>query len=250
MSLLRYKPRLAMAAACALLAVTLLAPAAAQRGRPAPVPDDSAGFEAIFDGKTLNNWDGEPGFWRVENGAIVGETTPERALKSNTFLIWRGGAARDFEMKADFRLTEAGNSGVQYRSALVPEVGKWSMRGPQADMDGQDRYTGLLYEERGRTFMAERGRVMRMADGAVRKTVGSSGAEEELKAALKPQDWNSLHLIVTGNASIYLINGRLMSVFIDDDSQNRPSEGLLGLQLHTGKPMKVEFRDVLLKKLN
>jgi hypothetical protein len=241
---------LTIAAVCAAMLSLLAAPAAAQqRGRPAPLPDDNAGFEAIFDGKTLKAWDGDPAFWRVENGTIVGESTPEKPVKTNTFLVWRGGAVKDFELKAEFRLTASANSGVQYRSTLLPEVGQWSMKGPQADMDGQDRYTGLLYEERGRTFLAQRGQVMRMVDAKTRKSVASTGSDEELKALLKPQDWNRLHLVVSGNTSIYFINGRLMSLFIDEDPANRPAEGLLGLQLHTGQPMKVEFRDVVLKKL-
>lgn len=247
----RTRSFITVAAVCAAMLALLAAPPAAaqQRGRPAPVPDDNAGFEAIFDGKTLKAWDGDSAFWRAENGTIVGETTPEKPLKTNTFLVWQGGAVRDFELKAEFRLTAAANSGVQYRSTMLPEVGQWSMKGPQADMDGQDRYTGLLYEERGRTFLAQRGQVMRMVDGGQRKAIASSGSDEELKALLKPQDWNRLHLVVSGNTSMYFINGRLMSVFIDEDAANRPVEGLLGVQLHVGKPMKVEFRDVLLKKL-
>ena len=96
-------------------------PSGARGGRQAaPVPDDNTGFTAIFDGKTLNNWDGDPTFWRVENGTIVAESTPEKVVKQNTFLVWKGGKLADFELKLEFKLTETANSGVQYRSAMAP----------------------------------------------------------------------------------------------------------------------------------
>src|SRR5579871_4430345 len=72
-------------------------------------PLDDAGFQPIFDGKTLNGWDGDPAFWRVENGAITGETTASHQPKQNTFCIWRGGKPADFDLLAQYRLT-GGNS--------------------------------------------------------------------------------------------------------------------------------------------
>ena len=48
------------------------------------------GFVSIFDGKSLNGWEGDSTYWRVENGSIVGEITPTTLLKRNSFLIWRG----------------------------------------------------------------------------------------------------------------------------------------------------------------
>src|SRR6187200_668953 len=108
---------------------------------PATEPDDTAGFVPIFDGKTLNGWDGDTTFWRVENGEIVGETTPHKVVKSNSFLIWRGGKVRDFELKVEFKLSNT-NSGIQYRSTELPELGKWVLKGYQADLDIGNGYTG------------------------------------------------------------------------------------------------------------
>ena len=68
--------------------------------------------QTIFDGKTLNGWEGDPKYWRVENGALVGEVTPETLLKTNSFVIWRGGVTKDFELKVDYRITDRGNSGI------------------------------------------------------------------------------------------------------------------------------------------
>ena len=213
-----------------------------------PVADDNAGFSPIFDGKTLQNWDGDPDFWRVENESIVGQSTAEKPLKLNTFVIWRGGTTKDFELKLDFKMT-GGNSGVQYRSVPLPDVGKWVLKGYQADMDAQSQYTGMLYEERGRGFMAERGRFTRIAAGCERKLIGTPGDTEALKAEIKTGDWNQLHIIARGTTVIHVINGRIMSVCLDEDEKGRTPEGLLGLQLHTGAPMKVEFRNIMIKKL-
>src|SRR4051812_28813393 len=59
-------------------------------------PDDTTGFTSIFDGRSLAGWDGDTTFWRVENGSIVGESTLQRRVSQNTFLIWRGERLRDF----------------------------------------------------------------------------------------------------------------------------------------------------------
>ena len=113
--------------------------------------EEHTGFTQIFDGATLKGWDGDPQFWRVEGGAIVGESTPEKVVKPNTFIVWRGGAPGDFELKLEFRIG-GGNTGVQYRSVEMPEVAKWVLKGYQADIDFNNQYTGMLYEERGRAF--------------------------------------------------------------------------------------------------
>jgi hypothetical protein len=212
-----------------------------------PVPDDTAGWSQIFDGKTLTNWDGDSTFWRVEDGSITGQTTPEKPLKVNTFIIWRGGTTKDFEIKLDFKMV-GGNSGVQYRSVALTDVGPYVLKGYQADMDAKQMYTGMLYEERGRGFLAERGRVTRIVDGGMRKLVGSPGDPMALRDVIKSEDWNQLHIIARGTTVMHIINGRVMSVCLDDDEKGRTPEGLLGLQLHVGEPMKVQFRNIYLKK--
>src|SRR6476469_2920842 len=143
--------------------------------------DDTEGFVPIFDGKTLNGWDGDPRYWRVENGAIVGETTPERAVTQNNFLIWRGGTLRAFELTVEFRMSGT-NSGIQYRSAEVPSVGKWVLKGYQADMDFTEGYLGNVHDERGRAptgeghvVLSRRGEVTRVVDGPKYKVIGTIG---------------------------------------------------------------------------
>ncbi len=222
----------------------------ARRGPMGPDPlvvNSTEGFESIFDG-TMKGWDGDPEFWRAEGGALVGETTKEKPLKTNTFLIWRGGEPADFELKLDFKMNST-NSGFQYRSTALPEVGKWVLKGYQADFDFENRYTGLLYEERGRGFLAARGQVATIEDGKKARIIGNLKSNEDLRGAIIINGWNTVHVIARGNVMLHIFNGQLVSAFVDDDTKNRAMKGLLGLQLHVGPPMKIEFRNIYLKKL-
>src|SRR5439155_26844994 len=213
---------------------------------------DHAGLESIFDGTSLKGWDGDPSFWRVDNGAIVGQSTEQNPLKQNTFLIWRGGEPADFELKVEFRMNST-NSGVQIRSVQLPpggDVGKWVMKGYQADIDFANQYTGQIYEERGRGFLAMRGQAVYVPDGGRPVVIGNlQQTADELKALIKANDWNQVHLVARGNTIMQILNGAVTSIVVDDDTKNRQLSGLIGFQMHVGEPMKVEFRNIWLKKL-
>jgi hypothetical protein len=218
---------------------------------PATAPDDDTGFVSIFDGTSLSGWDGDTTFWRVENGEIVGETTPERVAKTNSFLIWRGGTVRDFELKVEFRINST-NSGIQYRSVELPEVGRWVLKGYQADIEFNGGYTANVHEERGRTghvVLSRRGQVTRAADGPVFKTLASIADPTLLRGVVTTNGWNQYHIIARGEVLMHIINGQLMSVAIDEDASHAVSEGLLGFQMHTGPPFKVQFRNIRLRTL-
>jgi hypothetical protein len=238
-----------------LLVFTLAAAACAQQ-QPPPLPPqtypvpacEDTGFDTIFDGKTLNGWEGDSTYWRVENGALIGEVTPETLLKANTFIIWRGGVTKDFELKVDYRISANGNSGINYRSVEVHGL-KFAMRGYQVDIDGRNRYTGQNYEERGRTFNAMRGQITHIPPGRKAEVIGSLGDIAALEAFIKKDDWNEVHLIVRGNTLIHIFNGHVMSVVIDDDPDGRRYDGLLGVQVHVGPPMRIEYRNFRLKRL-
>lgn len=222
------------------------------------------GFVQIFDGKTLNGWEGDPNYWRVENGNLVGEITPDKLLKTNNFIIWRGGKPADFELTLEFKITKTGNSGINYRSVELPNV-PHALKGYQADIDGANRYTGQNYEERARTTLAYRGeKVTVNAPGSssdslqehiknnawMQRTVtGSLGSSDSLQSKIHEEDWNSCHLIIKGNHLQHYINGILMSDVTDNDPVNGKSSGLLGVQVHVGPPMKVEYRNIRLKQL-
>jgi Domain of Unknown Function (DUF1080) len=230
------------------------------RGAEPLIADDQTGFQPIFDGKTLQDWDGDPAFWRVENGAIVGLSTPDNAVKENTFIIWRGGEPKDFELKVQFRMNST-NSGIQIRSAQIPAgtqsgdravQGKWVLKGYQADIDFNNTYTGQIYEERGRGFLAMRGQTVYVpdGDGAKPRVIGNlQQTPDQLKAIVKQNDWNQVHLIARGTTIIQILNGAVTSVVVDDDTKGRALSGLIGFQMHVGDPMKVEFRNIWLKRL-
>src|SRR5205085_9306452 len=185
-------------------------------------PLEETAFQQIFDGKSLNGWDCDPDVWRAGNGVMIGETRPDHQPKQNIFCIWKGGSPADFELKMQYKLTgETGNSGVQYRSVELPSVAKWVMKGYQADIDGRQVYTGQVYEERGRGFLALRGQIAYVPDGKKVGSIGSTGDGDQLKSLIKNDDWNDLHIIARGNTLVQLINGRVMSMLIDDDKAGR-----------------------------
>jgi Domain of Unknown Function (DUF1080) len=224
-----------------------------QGGGPAmPDPlvlDEHTGFESIFDGTTLKGWDGDPDAWRAENGVLIGESTAEKPLKANTFIVWRGGQPKDFELKLEYRLNST-NSGVQYRSADAPDIGKWVLKGYQADIDFDNRYTGQLYEERGRGFLALRGQSTYIPSGQKPRIIGTLESGDALKAFIKTDDWNQLHIIARGRTLIHILNGHVMSVVVDDDTAKGAASGLIGFQMHVGPPMKVQFRNIWLKNVS
>jgi hypothetical protein len=241
----RHLPRVALLGGFLLLRFAAFA---AQQTMPEPAGADLAGFVPIFDGKSLAGWDADPKYWHVEDGALVGVVTPETLLKANSFAIWRGGAPADFELKAEFRVSAAGNSGINYRSVEVPTPA-FALKGYQCDIDGPNRYTGQNYEERARTFLALRGQVTRLVPGAKPAIIGTVGEKEALAAFIRPNDWNQIHLIIRGNVLTHIINGHVMSEVIDEDAGARTAAGLIGVQVHVGPPMKIEYRNFLLKTL-
>jgi len=214
-------------------------------------PADETGFRPIFDGESLKGWDCDPDFWRAEGGVMIGETTAAHQPKVNIFCIWRGGKPADFELKLQYKLTGAssGNSGVQYRSVELPDVAKWVLKGYQADIDAQQKYTGQIYEERGRGFLALRSQFNTVTDGKKPAIQSSLGDDASLKALIKNEDWNEIHIIARGNTLIQMVNGHVMSQLIDEDKANRKMDGLIGIQLHkTTGPMKIESRNIRLKE--
>jgi len=210
--------------------------------------ESEEGFTAIFDGKTLDGWDGNPQLWRVEDGAITGQTAKENPLKLNTFIIWRQGQPADFELRFEFRMV-GGNSGVQYRSVELPDVGKWVCGGYQYDMDAKDQWTGGIYAERDRAIVCIRGQKAVLGDDHKPKVVGAVGDKEELKKIIKKEDWNAGSVIAKGFDFVQTLNGKVMCEMADEDKEMRRKDGIIALQLHMGPPMKIQFRNIRLKVL-
>ena len=212
---------------------------------PSAAAEEEAGFTNIFDGKTLKNWDGNPAFWSVQDGAITGQTTKENPTKGNTFIIWRGGTLGDFDLRLQFRI-DGGNSGIQYRSK---EVNKWVIGGYQADFDSAGGWTGTLYEERGRGVIARRGDAVKISAEGEKGRVAKTADEKDILASIKQKDWNDYRIVAQGNHLQQWVNGIKTIDVVDEQEAKRAMSGLLALQLHAGPPMTVQFKNIRLKKL-
>jgi hypothetical protein len=241
---------------------------------------DTTGWTSMFDGTSLKGWDGNTDLWHVENGTITVESTCEKPT-GTVYLIWQGGQPGDFELKAELRGEGAGvNSGIQYRSFIQPPrapgegrggrggrgptgpcpsgqprgtanpaaEAKWNLGGPQADFDGTNRYSGQYYEGgTTRGIVAWRGQVVRAEEGKKPRLLATIGDKDELGGYVKINDWNQYHIIARGNQMIHILNGHVMSVFIDDDATKFRKNGLIGIQIEgTGK---VSFRNLWIKMI-
>lgn len=211
------------------------------------------GFTSMFNGQDLTGWDGVKELWSVKDGAIVGQTTTENPAKENSFLVWTNGQPGDFEMRCSFKImanNDIGfaNSGVQYRSKVV-KPSYWVVAGYQADMEAGPNYTGGLYEEKGRGILAKRGqKVLIHSDGKLEVT-GSLGNFAKLEDEVKKGDWNEYVIIAKGNHLEQFINGKEMIDVTDEQTSKAATSGVIALQLHAGKPMTVEFKDLRIKEL-
>ena len=228
-------------------------PRAAPGSQPARLSGAESGFVKISDGKDLTGWEGNPKLWSVKEGAITGQTTAENPTKGNTFLIWTNGTVTDFELRCSFRLVPGdakgfANSGIQYRSKVVDPV-NWVVGGYQADMEAGATYTGILYEERFRGIMAERGEKVVWDKEGKKQVVGSVGDAAAIEASIKKGEWNDYVVIAQGNHLQQFVNGKQTIDVVDEDAAKRAMTGVLALQLHAGPPMMAQFKDIRLKKL-
>jgi len=246
-------------------------PAAAQGGvmvftEPSPLDfDDHQGYVPLFDGKSLKGWDGNPKFWRVENGAIVGESTLANP-SGNSYIVYRDLVAKDFTLKFEIKIEGDGGSGIQYRSktglpwlAKIPasvtaNVGpvnlRWMMTGPQADFWPSEVYTGQFYSENTpMRILAWRGQVVEGFGAKSKRLMGTIADRQALGALVHMNDWNQYTVIARGGTFLHILNGQLMAVMIDDDpasSNNQP--GMFGIEIEA--TTKVSVRNMWVKKLN
>jgi hypothetical protein len=233
---------------------------------PSPMDfNDHEGYVSLFDGVSLKGWDGNPKFWRVEDGAIVGESTPSNP-SGNSYIVYRGLEAKDFTLKFEIKVEGDGGSGIQYRSktglpwlANIPanvtaNVGpvnlNWMMTGPQADFWPSRVYTGQFYSENTpMRILAWRGQVVEGFGAASKRLMGTIGDRMALGTLVHMNDWNQYTVIARGGTFIHIVNGQLMAVMVDDDpasSNNQP--GLFGIEIEA--TTKVSVRNMWAKKLN
>jgi hypothetical protein len=249
---------------------------------PPPMADfnDHTGYAQIFDGTTLNGWDGDPNVWKVVNGAIVGYSPADKPV-GTTFIIWRGGEPADFDLKAEIKAEGAGaNTGIQYRSKNeVPTFGRgpgggggarggaaggsgraggrgtppdprWQIAGYQADFDYVNRYSGQLMDSSNARFiLTPRGTVVVSDEGQPAKTLANLGDPVELSGYVRINDWNQYEVIAKGNTLTHIINGHVMSITIDNDTKLRALKGLIALQIEGNGGVTISFRNLWLKNL-
>lgn len=220
---------------------------------PPPAADD---MKVLFNGKDLTGWNGDPKLWSVKDGVIRGETTKENPAKGNTFLIWKDGTVKDFDLRLSFRMNAANNSGIQYRSKHITE-GKlsnaWVVRGYQHELRNEKKLpntSSFIYDEGGK-----RGRICLLGEKAVWTAEGKKEVKEKFVTQeafdklMKLDDWNDVVIIAKGNNIKHYLNGQLVLDFTDEDPKLALSEGIVALQLHAGAPMWVEFKNIRVKNL-
>lgn len=206
-------------------------------------PEDD-GFKPIFNGTDLSGWNGKPGWWRVEDGALTVESTPEKPCTECNYLIWRGDHPADFELLADFKLSSGANSGIQLRSR---ELLNWDTYGYQADMTGDGSLVGFVYHHK-YALIAGRGEKSNFsADGT--KTVEPIGNPADLLKHFKPGDWNTYRIICRGPGITLFVNDVLMCQITDHRVAPSDSRGIIALQMHPGPPMKIQFKNIRIKQL-
>jgi hypothetical protein len=233
----------------------LVAPIAPRKGRPdrkpapgtQPVAGLEAGFVNLFDGKTLEGWEGDRNIWSVQDNAITGRTTAETKLKENNFLIWKD-QVENFELRLKFRI-ENGNSGIYYRAQKRrPGQAKGDpLIGTQADFDASGRWTGVIMEYLLRGILAERGQKV-VINEAGKKLATPLADPADLLATVQPEKWNDYTIVANDGSVVLKINGVIMCE-LDDRDPNRLVHGWLALQVHVGPPMRVQFKDIYLRRL-
>jgi len=218
---------------------------------PLTVPAEPSGMKALFNGKDLTGWDGDSRLWSVRDGVIHGETTAENVAQGNTFLIWQEGKLKDFDLRLSFRCNATNNSGIQYRSKHITDDkvrNKWVVRGYQHELRNEIKFpntSSFIYDEGGK-----RGRICLVGEVATwetdsKKVVKSDLInEEEFAKLFKLDDWNDVAIIARGNRVQHYLNGRLILDFTDNHPELALQEGVLAVQLHAGKPMWTEFKNI------
>ena len=223
---------------------------------PATAPAEPADMQRLFNGQDLTGWDGDPRLWSVKDGAIRGETTTDNPARGNTFILWKNGVTKDFDLRLSFRCNATNNSGIQYRSRHIVDGGvpnQWVVRGYQHEIRNEimlPSVAGFIYDEGG-----QRGRLCLVGEQAVwepdgKKTVSAALIDQAgFEKLFKLDDWNDVVILARGNHIRHYLNNRLILDFTDNDPALALREGILALQLHAGKPMWVEFRNIRIKDL-
>ncbi len=197
----------------------------------------------LFNGKNLDGWKGDAKVWSVEDGCIVGKNTDAYKLKENTFLIYKDEFS-NFELKLQYKIIN-GNSGVQYRAKVLDED-LFVVGGYQADLEAGVNYSGILYEEKGRGIIANRGeQVTVLEHGEKEKTAFTTS--KAIQNKINHETWNAYKIVASGNHLQHFINGIKTIDVIDKEAGKASNTGVIALQVHAGPNMKVYFKNLKIK---
>jgi hypothetical protein len=234
--------------------------------QPLPIDfNDHEGYVSLFDGQTLKDWDGNPKFWRVEDGSIVGESSKENP-SGNSYLVYKAMKAKDFTLKFEIKVDGEGGSGIQYRSQtgipwrlpidpkVIANAGptnlNWMMTGPQADFWPAAKFwTGQFYSENTpMRILSWRGQVVEGFSTKTKRLMGNIGDIMGLAKVVKKNDWNEYTVIARGGVFIHIINGQVMAVMIDDDPKSSNNlSGYIGIEIEA--TTKIYVKNMWIKKL-
>lgn len=191
---------------------------------PTRAAQDDEGFVSLFNGHDLTGWIGDPRLWKVENGVIVG-STEENPIERNSFLSTTR-SFTDFTLRVSVKLIR-GNSGIQFRSEQHPD---YVVKGYQADI-AEAKYFGMLYEEGKRGIMDYWKKLSPEEKAAINSRADLTG-------------WNRYEIIAEGRRIRFILNGHQVCDLTDPKGS---TSGIIALQLHTGQPMRVLYKDIEIK---
>lgn len=226
-----------------LLVLTIALAFSACNQQPKNAAESSNDSMSLFNGENLDGWRGDSRIWSVEDGCIVGRTTPENVIDKNTFLIYEKPFS-DFELTFQYKII-GGNSGVQYRAKVLDEA-EFVVGGYQADMEAGINHSGILYEEKGRGILAKRGQSVTI-DESGEKNVTEFANSKDLQAKINQDQWNSYRVVAKGEHLQHFINENKTIDVIDKEPGKRASSGIIAIQVHKGPDMVVRYKDMKIK---
>ena len=206
-------------------------------------PGEDGFANLIAPGNRIRNWSGDSQYWSKKDGVLIGRT--DGSLNMNRFITWKVATVRNFDLRVKVRVTDGGNSGIQYRGLSRPDIGLDVVTGYQCDVvANQSKYNGMLYEEKGRRILSHTGEKVIVDGNGQPWVVGNFPVEE-----FQPGEWYEYRVLAEANRHRHWINDHPTTDVIDLDENARSEEGVLAMQVHVGPAMTIEYKEMKIKHL-